>query len=81
MNARFVAVTVPKFSHYLPLAPKKDRKNFFDDKNFHSLCEKLFGIVSCFAKYSSEIPPAEYKSAKKSEMVVTQVCICINDIT
>ena len=75
LDARLVATVIPKFSHYLPIAPRRDRKYFYNENSLRLMCDQLFELVSCSVVYSKEIPEKEYVDASSKEMVVTQVRI------
>ncbi|GFN83053.1 protein disulfide-isomerase [Plakobranchus ocellatus] len=74
-DVRLVATVIPKYSNYLPLAPRGDRNYFYHPQCLRLVCERLYGLASCHIIFSREIPAGEFSKtpARGSGMVVTKV--------
>ncbi|XP_074641678.1 uncharacterized protein LOC141899331 [Tubulanus polymorphus] len=66
------ATLMPRDSRFLANIPRSLQRKLYPYECFRLVCERLFRQVSCFAKYSQDIPPTEY-SSKNARVIVSTV--------
>lgn len=71
-DTRLIATLMPKTSRYLPMPPQRKKDYYFQYECLRLICERLFGVIDCYSRYSQEIPRKEFDS-EDLEVVVTKV--------